>query len=36
LPADHPAKPYLLHNTQQQKGLRQQAFTGPLYILALR
>lgn len=36
LPADHPIKPYLLHNTQQQKGLRQQAFKEQLQILALR
>jgi hypothetical protein len=36
LPADHPIKAYLLHNTQQQKGLRQQAFKGQLQILPLR
>lgn len=36
LPADHPAKQYLLHNTEQQKGLRQQAFKGQLHILPLR
>ncbi|HHX36234.1 MAG TPA: hypothetical protein GX719_13300 [Gammaproteobacteria bacterium] len=30
-----PLKSYLLHNTQQQKGLRQQAFKGPLAILPI-
>lgn len=35
LPVDHPLKAYALHNTQQQKGLRQQAFKGPLQILSL-
>lgn len=36
LAAEHPAKQYLLHNTEQQKGLRQQAFKGQLHILPLR
>lgn len=36
LPAGHPVTPYLLHNTEQQKGLRQQAFKGQLHIVPLR
>lgn len=30
-----PLQTLLLHNTQQQKGLRQQAFQGPLQLLAI-
>lgn len=35
LPAADPLQALLLHNTEQQKGLRQQAFQGPLQILAI-
>ncbi len=35
LTADDPLQALLLHNIQQQKGLRQQAFQGPLQILAI-
>lgn len=35
LTADDPLQALLLHNTQQQKGLRQQAFQGPLQILTI-
>ena len=36
LPADDRLQALLLHNTQQQKGLRQQAFQGPLQILSIK
>ena len=35
LVAAAPVKRYMLHNTEQQKGLRQQGFKGQLYILPL-
>lgn len=35
LAADDPLKALLLHNIEQQKGLRQQAFKGPLQILPI-
>ena len=35
LASDDPLRALLLHNTQQQKGLRQQGFKGPLQILAI-
>ncbi|QEY59372.1 hypothetical protein FXF61_09475 [Pseudomonas sp. C27(2019)] len=36
LTVDDPLQTLLLHNTQQQKGLRQQAFQGPLQLLAIK
>lgn len=36
LTANDPLQTLLLHNTQQQKGLRQQAFQGPLQILSIK
>ena len=36
LSAEDPLKKLLEHNTKNQKGLRQQAFKGPLQIIALR
>lgn len=36
LPVDDPLRKLLLHNTQQQKGLRQQAFKGPLQIFRVQ
>ncbi len=36
LTADDPLQALLLHNTQQQKGLRQQAFQGPLQLFAIQ
>jgi len=35
LPAHEPLKSYLMHNTQRQKGLRQQAFKGSLELVPI-